>query len=162
MLSTPAVSVYGGLDRPHKLHQDFKWLVLLPRLKGKMTPGSEIIPPVNKQESQRVASVMRGRLFPSPALCLSSLFPPHKGAFSHQVARQLWPEVPLACTADINGCLAKNLHQKERGELKETEGGMGAYSPAVLVSPHYREGHHFPFQTSISKQRCSAFPHFPA
>lgn len=78
------------------------------------------------------------------------------------MAWQLWPEVPLAHAADVNGCLAKNLYQKERGELKEMEGGRGAHSPVVLVSPHYGEGHCLPFQTSVSKLRSSGFPYFPA
>lgn len=36
------------------------------------------------------------------------------------------------------------------------EGGRGAQSPAVLVSPHYGEG--LPFQTSISKLEVLRFP----
>lgn len=102
-----------------------------------------MIAQLHEEESQRGALELRNRLLPSPALPAS---PSHSSLLfqqecSHQVARQLWPQVPPARATDVKGSLAKNLDPKGKGELKEMEGGRGAQSTAVLVSSHYTAGH---------------------
>lgn len=85
---------------------------------------------------------MRNHLLPCPVPFLPPPHPPlsSQGMFSHQVAGQLWPEVPLPRAAGVKGRLAKHLHGKEGESWK---GCRVVGEPRAR--PHCREGTIFLF-----------------
>lgn len=101
----------------------------------------EISPPA----ACTTASAMRNHLLPRPAPFLPPPRPPlsSQGMFSHQLAGQLWPQVPLPRAAGVKGRLAKHLRGK--GELEGMQGGGEAQSPSPL-----QRRHHLPLHPSVS------------